>query len=91
MDESKEEKHDGIMPTIIIEVISFIDFILYRKKRALMMIVVIRPRERESEEKKSSAREKREREHHLTNDVPSLSYLKIRHYSDLIYIYILDN
>jgi hypothetical protein len=51
-----------------------------------------REREREREKGKSSTREKmRETEHHLTIDVPSLSYLKIRQDSNLICIYILDN
>ncbi len=63
MDESEEEKHDGTVSTIIIEVISFIAFYTIQRKRALMMIIVIQPTEREREKEKSSTREKtRERE-----------------------------
>ncbi len=52
MGESEEEKCDGTVSTIIIEIISSIAFYTIQRKRALMMIVVIQPAEREREEKK---------------------------------------
>jgi len=57
MGESEEEKCDGTVSTIIIEIISSIAFYTIQRKRALMMIVVIQPTEREREKKKSSTRE----------------------------------
>ncbi len=69
MGESEEEKRDGTVSTIIIEIISSIAFYTIQRKRALMMIVVIRPteREREREEKNSTREETRERERERTS------------------------
>ncbi len=62
MGESEEEKRDGTVSTIIIEIISSIAFYTIQRKRALMMIVVIRPTERERGKKKIVQEKRRERE-----------------------------